>query len=176
MKTESIKTADEFRSLADKFVTLNSQLSKLKTEEEVERNAVKLKYATLRKTVADEAKDVLNGLKKYIKRESARKELFGEGKRSGESTLAVFGYRDDPPALKTLDKGGLEELAEELYSQGKTEYVLVSHEYSIDIAKIKQADLQPGALADLGLRWVVDTKFYVELKEKTITPRVAVQA
>lgn len=176
MKKESIKNAEEFRTLADKFVTLNSQLSKLKTEEEAERNALKLKFATLRKTVADEAGDILKELKKYIKRESARKELFGEGRRSGESTLAVFGYRDDPPALKTLDKGGLEDLAAALYAQGKTEYVMVSHSYSIDIAKVKQADLQPGALADLGMRWVVDTKFYVELKEKTITPRVAVQA
>ena len=174
MKRENIKTADEFRELADKFVTLNSQITKLKTEEEAEKNALTLKYATLRKNVDDEAKDILKELKKYIKKESARKELFGKGKRSGESTLAVFGYRDDPPALKTLDKGGLAELAADLYAQGKTDYVLVSHDYAIDIAKVK--DLLPGALAELGMRWVVDTKFFVEMKEKTITPRVAVQA
>ena len=174
MKRENIKTADEFRELADKFVTLHAQITKLKTEEEAEKNALKLKYATLRKNVDDEAKDILKYLKKYIKKESARKELFGKGKRSGESTLAVFGYRDDPPALKTLDKGGLAELAADLYAQGKTDYVLVSHDYAIDIAKVK--DLLPGALAELGMRWVVDTKFFVEMKEKTITPRVAVQA
>ncbi len=71
----------------------------------------------------------------------------------------------------------LDDVAAELYAKGKTQYLIIPPPTpAINAAAIKAAGLGPGALADLGLRIVTPSSFYVEQRDKVITGAATVKA
>ncbi|MGN0868043.1 MAG: host-nuclease inhibitor Gam family protein [Akkermansia sp.] len=169
MMTTTINNAETARKVADKIVTLMISITEQKAAQERELNAVTAKYSAVTDTLKAELKDLQGALQKYLKKTANQAELFDDGNRSGHSSLATFGYRASAPALKAM-QGTLADVAARLLADGKREYLTIEEpRVSINIPAIKAANLGPGALADLGLRWETKTNFFIEPTNGVIT-------
>lgn len=169
--TNEIKTPEDARALADSIVTLLTQISANESASEREQQAVAKRYAAINEPLEADAKEKQQALQKYLKKESARAALFSPGLRSGETALAVFGYRDTPRTIAALN-GSLSAALKSLHEKGKCDYLLIEQppvKLSLNMAALNTAQLGDGALADLGLKWSFKTKFFIEPKQGTIT-------
>lgn len=169
MDKYTINTPEEAKTAADRIVTIMQHVTQLDAQREAEKNAVDVKFDTMRRPLEEEQKELLAALKKALKKQAMQKALFDKDRRHGHSTLATFGYRDSAPKLSALS-GSVKDAVAKLYREGKTEYLIVG-EPKLDISedKIKEAKLQTGALADLGFCYKVSTNFFIELSNKEVT-------
>lgn len=169
MKTSLINSPAQAREIADRIVTILTSITEQESAREREKNAVDARFDTIISTLKDEAKTLQSAFQAFLKKKDNQSLLFDEGNRSGHSTLATFGYRDSAPALKAL-QGKVSDVAERLYKEGKTDFLTVeAPKVSINLGRLKEAQLGPGALADLGLRWDVKTSFFIEPTNATVT-------
>ena len=169
MNNTTINNADEARATADKIVTIMTSITEFEAAREREKNAVDARFDALIQPLKTDAETREKALRLWLKKSANQDAVFDDGNRSGHSSLATFGYRDSPPALKALH-GKVSDVADRLYKEGRTEFLTVeAPRISINIGRIKEASLGAGALADLGLRWATKTTFYIEPRNATIT-------
>lgn len=171
-----IETDTEFLQVADDLAAMAAADTKAKAELEEALQAVRDQHApalaAMKQSMAEKAK----ALTAYLKKKGVEERLFKPGQRQGESSKALFGWRDSAESLATLNtKEKLEALAKRLYDEGKTEYLILGAP-SVDKDAIKKAGLSDSELADLGLRRTVKTSFYCELKDRVATGRVTTSA
>lgn len=171
-----IENDNEFLAVADELACAATAATKAKAALEEALQAVRDEHApaldALKVAMADKAK----ALTQYLKRKGVEERLFKPGQRQGESSKALFGWRDSAPSLATLNtKEKMEELARRLYGEGKTQFLLLGAP-SVDKDAVKRADLTDAQLAELGLRRVVKTTFYCELKDRVATGNVTAKA
>lgn len=167
----TITTPEEARAAADAIVTLMTQISANESAEETEKQDVARRYENINAPLKADAEDKQKALQKYLRKESAQKALFTPGLRSGESSLASFGYRDTPRTISALN-GTLPAALKALHEKGKVKYLLIEQtpvKLSVNIPAINTDQLGDGALADLGLKWSFKTNFFIEPKDATIT-------
>lgn len=170
MDKYTIKTKEEALAAADKIATLMQQLTALSAQQEAEKNAIDVKYQTMKQPLDDDCKELLTAFKKALKKQAMQAALFDADTRHGHSTLATFGYRDSAPKLCAL-QGSVKDAVARLYASGNTKFLIVG-EPKVDISedKLKEAELGTGALADMGFCYKVSTNFYLELNNGEATP------
>lgn len=167
-----IETDAEFLQTADELAAMAAADTKAKAELEEALQSVRDEHApalaAMKQSMAEKAK----ALTAYLKKKGVEERLFKPGQRQGESSKALFGWRDSAESLATLNtKEKLEALAKRLYDEGKTEYLILGAP-SLDKDAVKRAELTDAQLADIGLRRSVKTTFYCELKDRVTTGRV----
>lgn len=172
----SVESSKEFLALADEMATLLQAISAQEASQETEKNQIDMKYETLIAPLQKRYDEIEAGLKKYLKKTAAQKELFDEGNRSGHSALATFGYRDTPDKVSALS-GTKEAAIQKLVDSGNEEYVIVVEQPDkIILVEDKLKLLPADELAKLGFRLTHDTKFFFELRNAVITERKSSKA
>lgn len=166
-----IETDSAAFEAADVIARLSISLTGLQADMENQLAAVRAKFQPSIEQAEAKRRELLAMLKNYCARKAAVGTLFVNGRRCSESTLARFGWRDSAPSIKPLEtKTKLEDVAAELFRTGHTEYVIAPEpKYTINKAAVLNSGLGPGALADLGLRIITPTTFYVEPLDKSVT-------
>lgn len=171
-----IETDTEFKTVADDLAAMSAAQTKQAAQLELELQAVRDKHAPALSAMKDAIKDKAKALCTYLKKKGVADRLFKDGQRQGETIKAIFGFRDSPEALATLNTKEKEaDLAKRLYDEGKTKYLQLGAP-SIDKDAIKKDNLTDEQLAAIGLRRTVKTSFYCELKDKETTGRVTSKA
>lgn len=171
-----IETDTEFLAVADDLASLAAADTAAKAVLEADLQAVREKHEPALNAMKTAMGDKAKALAAYLKKKGVAERLFKDGQRQGESTKALFGFRDSAESLATLNtKEKIDELARRLYDEGKTQYLVLGAP-SIDKDAIKRAGLSDSELAELGLRRTVKTSFYCELKDRVATGRVTTSA
>ncbi len=164
-------------AVADEIVSLSNTRTKLLADKEAELQAVRARYEPVLDTLATQIKAKAKALQGYCSRKAVAARLFAS-QRFVDSATARFGFRDSPPALKTLDTSAkLDDVAADLLDKGLRQYVTVPQpKPALDKQAIMAAGLDAGQLANLGLRIVTPTTFYCEPLDGVITKATTVKS
>lgn len=167
-----IETDTAAKDAADEIVTLTNSKTSLAAEMEAKLAEVRATYAPALEQLDGRLKERTAALKSYCTRKGVAARLFPEGRKFAESPIARFGWRDSAPSLKTLDtKEQLGTVAARLAAAGRVDFVIMPEpKPEINKPAIMAANMSAGELAELGLRIVTPSTFYIEARDRVVTP------
>lgn len=172
LKAKSFQTRTEFFDAVDAIATHETELRALAAKRDAAIQTVQAEYAPYIDAHETSIKGLIALAEKYA--EEHRDELLTKTKSSG-TQLATYGFRTNPPTLKTLSKKWTwEKVLAAIKEQELSDYLRTTEE--VDKDAIKAAKLDAADLAEIGLKIVQPEDFFVEPKvdgSKTIKQEVA---
>ncbi|MDD3276975.1 MAG: host-nuclease inhibitor Gam family protein [Kiritimatiellales bacterium] len=160
VKSLGFETRSEFDSALDDVAAMSVSLRKMEADRDEELQAVQEAYNDDILDVKEKIKGLLAQAEKYAL--SHRAELLPVGKKSGETSLALFGFRTGNPTLALLNKKWTwEEVINALKSMSLSEFIVTKQAADKDALKAKLTDSE---LAAVGCRVAQSESFWVEPK------------
>lgn len=163
VKSTGFETRGEFNQALDDVASMSVELRKMEADRDAELQAVQEAYNDDILDVRKKIKGLVAQAEKYAL--SHRAELLPPGKKGGETSLALFGFRTGNPALVLLNKKWTwEEVINALKSMSLTEFIVTKQAADKDALKARLNDVE---LAAIGCRIEQDEAFWVEPKLET---------
>lgn len=160
VKSAGFETRAEFDQALDDVAAMSVEVRKIEAERDAQLQAIQETYNDDLMAVKEKIKGLLAQAEKYAL--SHRAELFPDGKKSSETSLALFGFRTGNPTLALLNKKWTwEEVINALKSMSLTEFIVTKQAADKDAMKVKLNDTQ---LAAVGCRVAQAESFWVEPK------------
>jgi phage host-nuclease inhibitor protein Gam len=160
VKSSGFETRGEFDQALDDVASMSVDLRKLEADRDAELQAIQEAYNNDCLDVKKKIKGLVAQAEKYAL--SHRAELFPPGKKSGETSLALFGFRSGNPTLALLNKKwSWEEVINALKSMSLTEFIVTKEAADKDAMKARLNDAE---LAAVGCRVDQSESFWVEPK------------
>jgi len=160
LKTSGFETRSEFEQALNDIASMSVDIRKIEADRDMEVQEVIEGYNDDIQAVQKLVKGQLALAEKYAL--AHRKELLPEDKKSGETSLARFGFRMGLPTLATLNrKWTWETVINALRSQSLEQFIVTKHTPDKDAMK---AHLDKEKLAAVGCRIKQAESFWVEAK------------
>ncbi|MBN2685085.1 MAG: host-nuclease inhibitor Gam family protein [Pontiellaceae bacterium] len=160
VKSTGLKTRNEFEAALDDVAAMTVEQRKLEAERDERIQAVQEQFNDDILDIALKVKAKLALAEKYAK--AHRNEVLNEKKKSGETPLALFGFRTGNPSLVLLNKKwNWDEVTETLQETGLGKFVVTKRTPDKDAMKAKLSDEE---LAAVGCRIKQSESFWVEPK------------
>jgi phage host-nuclease inhibitor protein Gam len=168
VKSSGFETRGEFVQALDDVASMSVELRKLEAERDAKLQEIQEEYNEEILDVKKKVKGLVAQAEKYAL--SHRAELFPGEWKSGETSLALFGFRTGNPALVLLNKKwSWEEVIRALKSMSLTEFIVTKENADKDAIKARMSD---GELAAIGCRIEQDEAFWVEPKLETPNSKI----
>lgn len=170
MKEYTIADDAALLAAVDEYATLSNSLARLEVEEEREKMAVSARFDAAKTAISERMKVIRELAEKYTKGKEARLRLFGEGRKSTESGIAFFGWRDGAATVKALHSGEKEaDIAQYLLETGRPEFVILPDpKPRVNKAAVLALDLDDAQLAELRLKRHRSEHFFIEPKDAVL--------
>lgn len=167
-ETQKIQTDKEFMAAADDVVVLANAIARKTAKMEKELQDLRGEYEPEIDSLEATKTAKKQSMIAYLKRKGVADRIFRAGQRQGESYKAIFGFRKNPPTVKTFNtKAKLSEVAAALFARDETKYLRIPEPPPpvINSQAVLDAKLTVGELAALGLRITQPETFYCESKD-----------
>ncbi len=169
LKAPSLSSRSEFVRCVDDLARTTVALRKLEARRDEQIQKIRAEWEPSVREAAARCESSTLLVEKYA--EEHREEVLPGKLKSGETALAVFGFRLGNPTLKLLKRGcSWEGVVAALKLLGLSQFIRVIEEPDKD--GIKNANLPKEQLDQLGVRIDQNESFYVEPKEQP-TEKVA---
>lgn len=168
VKSTGFESRSEFEAALDDVASMSVELRKLEAERDQ-------KIQEIQESFNDDILDVKKKIKGIVAQAekfalSHRAELFIDGKKSGETSLSIFGFRVGNPTLALLNKKwSWEEVINALKTMSLTEFIVTKQIPDKDALKIKLTDTE---LAFVGCRIDQTESFWIEPKLETLNSKL----
>lgn len=160
IKSTGFETRNEFDAAMDDIAAMTVELRKLEAERDEKVQAVQEQFNDDIRDVKQKIRGLAAQGEKYAL--AHRADVLIDGKKSGETSLAVFGFRTGQPTLVTLNrKWTWTTVIEALRSQSLEQFIKTKETPDKDALKAHLADEQ---LASVGCRVRQTESFWVEPK------------
>ncbi len=160
VKSLGFETRGEFEAALDDVAAMSVSLRKMEADRDEELQAVQEAYNDDILDVKKKIKGLVAQAEKYAL--SHRAELLPVGKKGGETSLALFGFRTGNPTLALLNKKWTwDEVVNALRSAKLLDYIVTKSTPDKDALKAKLTDSE---LAAVGCRIDQEESFWVEPK------------
>lgn len=160
LKTSGFETRAEFEQALNDVAAMSLDVRKMEADRDMEVQEIIEGYNDDILAVKKLVKGQLALAEKYAL--AHRKEVLGEDKKSGETSLARYGFRTGQPTLVTLNrKWTWETVMEALRSQSLEQFIKTKQTPDKDAMK---AHLDEEKLAAVGCRIKQSEAFWVEPK------------
>jgi phage host-nuclease inhibitor protein Gam len=160
VKSAGFETRAEFDQALDDVAAMSVEVRKIEAERDVQLQAIQEAYNDDLMAVKEKIKGLLAQAEKYAL--SHRNDVLPVGKKSGETSLALFGFRTGLPTLTLLNrKWTWDEVVNALRSAGLERFIVTKSTPDKDAMKAKLNDTE---LAAVGCRIKQDESFWVEPK------------
>jgi len=163
VKSTAFETRSEFIQALDDVAAMSVELRKLEADRDEKIQAVQELFNDDILDVKKRVKGLAAQAEKYAL--SHRAELLPSGKKGGETSLALFGFRTGNPTLVLLNKKwSWETVVNALKDSAFAEFVITKCVPDKDGLKAKLTDAE---LATIGCRVDQDENFWIEPKLET---------
>jgi phage host-nuclease inhibitor protein Gam len=160
VKSSGFETRAEFYQALDDVAAMSVDLRKMEADRDAELQSIQEAYNDDILDVKKKVKGLIAQAEKYAL--SHRAELLPPGKKGGETSLALFGFRVGNPMLVLLNKKWTwESVINALRSAKLTDYIVTKCAPDKDALKAKLTDSE---LAAVGCRVDQSESFWVEPK------------
>jgi phage host-nuclease inhibitor protein Gam len=160
VKSLGFETRGEFDAALDDVAAMSVSLRKMEADRDEELQAVQEAYNDDILDVKKKITGLIAQAEKYAL--SHRAELFPDGKKTSETSLALFGFRTGNPTLALLNKKWTwDEVIHALKSMALTEFIVTRQAADKEALKARLTDVE---LAAVGCRVNQDESFWVEPK------------
>ncbi|MFA5688599.1 MAG: host-nuclease inhibitor Gam family protein [Kiritimatiellales bacterium] len=160
VKSSGFETREEFEQALNDVAAMSVEQRRLEAERDAKLQEIQEAFNDDINDVKTKIKGLLAQAEKYAL--SHRAEIFQSGKKSGETSLALFGFRSSTPALALLNrKWTWDEVVNALISAGRPEFIVTKSTPDKDAMKARLNDTE---LAAVGCRVKQDESFWIEPK------------
>ncbi|MBN2684984.1 MAG: host-nuclease inhibitor Gam family protein [Pontiellaceae bacterium] len=160
VNSKGLETREDFQQALDDAAAMTVEMRQMEADRDVHIQAVQAEYNDEILDIALKINAKLALAEKYAK--AHRNEVLSEKKKSGETPLALFGFRAGNPTLALLNrKWSWEEVVTALQSAGLGRFVVIKRTPDKDAMKAKLSDEE---LAAVGCRVRQNEAFWMEPK------------
>lgn len=163
-KAESIDTRQEFDLAINLIATMSVEINELLAQKEARLQKVAIEEDDIINPKQEKIDTLIKAVEAYAA--PRRVEIFGKDKKSAQTSLARFGYRNGQPTLKPMKGWKMDAVINELKSKEKGFCINTKETLN---KKVTRSTFKDDELASIGLKIVQKETFFIERLTESMT-------